>query len=181
MTVSPAALRRLAAVLLPALLLPAAALAFARLSAAKSHALAAQNDLAATRRAAAAFRAARAKPAVAGLRELEHLDLARAIESAAQAAGIGPGDIDSIDPAPPRQLGNSPFKEKPTDLRLRRVTLRQLIVLLHTLAEGPAALTPRSIRLSVPSDQDKPDLWKAELTLAYLLYSPLDPAPESHR
>lgn len=152
----------------------AAIYGYSLLAKAKRRAMDAAEDLRATRHAADLIKASRDTPALVGLHEIEHLELSRGIESAAQSAGIAAGEIDSIDPSPPRQLGNSPYKEKPTEVRLRQATLQQLITFLHRLSTGPAGLTVKNLRLAAPHELDKPDLWKVEVTLTYLLYSPLE-------
>ena len=134
---------------------------------------AAAADLARCRELATRIEQARGRPAVAGPQELRPTDLSRRIEAA--AAGVGDAAVERIEPEPARRVGESPYKEVPTRVRLRGVTLAQAFALLHALGEdapGAPGLRLRSVRLSAPRGQESGDAWGVESTLAHLVYDP---------
>jgi hypothetical protein len=173
---------------------------YTRLSESRGAALEAAADLARCRQLAGRIEALRRRPAVADAREREANDLARRIERAAEEAEFPDGSIERIEPEPARRVGESPYKEKPTHVRLRKVTLRELFTFLHALSSdgtddvevsddggSPAAPPPapspglrvRSIHLSAPPGEQAPDGWTVEATLAHLVYDPKAPAGSS--
>ena len=96
----------------------------------------------------------------------------RRIEAAAKAAGIPADRLVGITPGPMQRLGDTVYKEKPTQVLLRQVTLRKLVGMIHSLLDAEQHLSPQSIRLSAASADDCGDLWNAEVVLTYLIYDP---------
>src|SRR5688572_26022647 len=97
-----------------------------RLAAAKDAAAESARGLADCQRHAANIEALRGGPAAAGATEPAADELNRRVERAAQTAGLPQGAVARIDPEPARRVGDTPYRESPTQVRLRRVTLRQL-------------------------------------------------------
>jgi len=95
-----------------------------------------------------------------------------AIESAARTADIDPSCLDRIMPERPRRLGDTVYKETPTHVLLKNVTLKQLVTLIHTATADGQGLAARAIRINAPRPEDTGPLWMAELTLTYLIYDP---------
>lgn len=67
---------------------------------------------------------------------LGELELARRIEEAGTLAGISRSSFHRIDPQTPRRIDRSVYREMPTRVSLRQVTLRQVVNLLYNLAAG---------------------------------------------
>lgn len=169
-----------------AALLVAVAWCYMQLAESRDSARAAAEELADCRELAGRIESLRQRPAVAGLREIGAGNLARRIQDAGTSAGFADGSIERIDPQPARRLGETDFREVPTDVRLRHVTLEQLFAFLHTLgtetspsagASPSSALHLRSIRISAPRGPDVGDLWTVETTLTYTVYSPKGKEP----
>ncbi len=73
------------------------------------------------------------------------------MEEAARVAGMPDGGLDQIEPQPPRQIGDTPYRQTPTRVRLQRVTLEQLFTFLRTGSRqrerpGPSAPSHSSVR-----------------------------------
>ena len=135
----------------------------------------AASDLIACREAAGRIDQLRRRPAVAGLRPVQATELSRRIEESARAAGVPDEGLDQIEPEPPRRVGDTAYRQTPTRVRLRRVTLAQLFSFLRALAVEDAAgpgLQLEAIRLSAPRGEEIGDRWSAEATLTYLVYDP---------
>ena len=93
------------------------------------------------------------------------------ITAAAKAAGIPTEKVVRIDPDSPARLGDSVYKEKPTQVLLRDVTLSQVAGLLHAASSSQLSLRPLSVRMSAPRN-DTGATWTVELVLSYLIYDP---------
>jgi hypothetical protein len=139
-----------------------------RLAAAK-----AESDLADCRIAAGDIRQCRDKPAQAAERERGPGEMNALIEKAAQASGITVADsLDRITPQSPRPVPDTVYREQPTGVVLRKVTLRQLVPFLHSLLTSGTGLRAKSIHLSAPREEELGDRWTADLLLSYLIYDP---------
>ena len=140
--------------------------------AAQGGAESAQGDLEAARRIVAKIQAFRDRPSEAS--ESEHLatETITLVEKAVKAAGIDIKNLVRISPGSPTRVGDSAYKEKPTQVFVRSVPLRQLVALTHSLMQGPQKLRAKAIRLVPPLPDDPGDDWNAELTLTYLIYEP---------
>jgi hypothetical protein len=114
----------------------------------------------------------RSKPTLAGAVEQAPEELARRIESTANALGIEGDNLASIEPDPAVRVADTSYLEKPTTVQLRQVTLAQLIDLLCGISESGQNLQIKALRLTSPPHEDEGGRWSAELTVTYLIYSP---------
>jgi hypothetical protein len=117
------------------------------------------------------------KPAIAGTREQATEELAARIESAAKQSGIGADSLASIAPEPAVRVGDSDYLEKATSVQLREVTLNQLAGLFGEISSEGSGLQIKSLRLTAPpqdlsTEHKSSELWSAEFSIAYLIYSP---------
>jgi hypothetical protein len=168
------------------LLLAANLWAWRRLDASRQRAMRAWDDLGRCGQLAEQVIALRNRPGTVAARELAAAELASRVEHAAAAAQVPTSSILRISPEPPQRLGDSGYLEKPTQLHLRQLTLRQLVGLLRELVVsssssggGATGLQPRSLRLVAPREQETGQQWNVEATLSYLIYSP--PPHQQHR
>jgi hypothetical protein len=154
------------------LLIAALVWSYGRLSDAHGLAQRSAEDLARCAQFTKKIQQLQAKPAVARDVELQTGEFASRLETAARGAGITLDQIVRVSPEAARRVTEGPYKEKPTRLEIRSVSLQQLVALLHPLSTGERAQNVRSIRLSQPHEADRPNVWNAEITLSYLIYSP---------
>jgi len=112
-------------------------------------------------------------PAMARERERVSDEMTGLIERAAKSAGIGTDRIVRISPEQPQRLADSAYKEKPTSVLLRNVTLQQVVALVHDLTSNDEALWAKSVRITAPSPEDAGQDWTAELVITYLIYDPV--------
>jgi len=141
----------------------------------RAAALAARADLAACRRGAARIAAFRQRPAMAADREQLLSETTSLIEQAAAAAGIPPDKLIRIVPEGPQQLGKTPYKEKPTQITLRGVSLEQLVKFVHPLTGGERGLHAKALRITSHDQGDSAGPWSADLVVSYLIYEPRRP------
>ncbi len=134
-------------------------------------AIAAQLDLAECVRMGRQIEQFGRRPTLAAEYEQFATETISLIENAAKAAGISAESISRITPEPPRRIDDTIYKEKPTQVLLRRITLKQLTALTHGLLNVETGLRAKSIRLSAPRNEAD-DRWTAELVLTYLIYDP---------
>ncbi len=154
------------------LLALAALWSYQQMEARKLSAQQAQADLVDCRSLAGKIRQSRAVPCLATSKEPAASESIAQIEQAVRSAGIAPNSLDRITPEMPRRVGDTAYKEKPTQVQLRKVSLRQVAALAYNLRIADVALNTGSVRLSAPRDDDTTDLWNAELVLTYLIYDP---------
>ena len=83
------------------------------------------------------------------------------------------GGILRITPGSPQRIEDTAYKEKPTRVLLKDITLQQLVRLLHAVASGDRRLHPKSLRIAAPRRDNTGPLWTAEIELTYLIYAPL--------
>jgi hypothetical protein len=146
---------------------------YLHLSQSRDAAMAAAEDLTNCRTLVKQIVELRRRPSIAGTQELAVADLSRRIEQAALTARFPQENIERIDPEPARRVGESNYRQLPTLIRLRHVTLQQIFTFLHTLASDDSnALQLQQIRLSAPRGEETSDRWTIESTLAYTIYSP---------
>lgn len=143
-----------------------------RLASARQAAHAAAKDLQTCRELAGQIVRLRDRPAVADVREMQAAETATLIERAAAAAKIPAAQsLVSITPETPRRIGESAYKEAPTQVLLRGIGLRQVVAFLCAISAEGSGLRPRSLRLSA-SREDSAGQWAAEVTVSYLIYAP---------
>ena len=94
----------------------------------------------------------------------------------AGAAAQATGAILRIGPQPPRRLADSVYLEKPTQVSVRQLTLQQLITFLHDLSDDSSNLWVPSLRIRSSQVATVAGRWDAEMTVSYLIYSPIQPA-----
>jgi hypothetical protein len=103
-------------------------------------------------------------------------DLAQAVEAAATAANLSRDNIVRIDPQALRQIGETDYKEQPTEVELQSVGVAQLKQFLDAVAHSDSNFEVRTLRLRPPHDdeasQDKPETWLAEVVLTQRIYAP---------
>lgn len=149
---------------------------YAQFTASRSEAIASAEDLEICRRLAHELQALKAKPLRAALEARSSTEVAGRIEAAAKTANLPISSVIQIDPQSPRRVGNTPYKEQPTHVELRDVTLKQLLVFVHTLASDELKLDLAEVRLSAPRDEPSAapteERWMAELALTHLIFAP---------
>ena len=169
--------RRRSSVMLLVVLIAAVAMttwSFRQLAAAEAASGRSRDDLVVCRQLARRIGALRHKPALAGSQELQLNELARRIEQACQSADVPPDSLVRIWPEQARRVGDTNYKEKPTQILLRQVTLRHIIRFLHALTGDESGLWVKTIRLVAPRDGHDHNHWTAEATISYLIYTPKD-------
>ena len=112
----------------------------------------------------------RPKVAVDGARLAE--ETTGLIEGAAGAAGIPTAGLKQIVPQSSQRLGDTAYKEKPTLVLLRNVSLGQVTSLVHELIAWTSGLRAKSIRLTAPRPEDTGDRWNSDVVVTYLIYEP---------
>jgi len=113
------------------------------------------------------------EPHVAAAQEIGIQELGARIEAASKAAALGQNALESVYPQAASRLGNTPYVVKPTALSLRGTTLSQLTAFLYHLSND-SGLTVRELRLRTPRGSENANVWDAEATLTYLIFSPPD-------
>jgi hypothetical protein len=104
-------------------------------------------------------------------------ELNRRLRAAAVAAGVA-DQLTSVEPGQPARLRDGDFVETPVFLRLDGATLRGTVGMLSRLCADDPSITVKSIELSPPQTAPAPvtaapaETWTADLTVAYLVYSP---------
>jgi hypothetical protein len=161
----------LAAILL-ALLAAAALWSHGQIASARAAAAGARADLEACYQSAAQIAAYRQRPALAAEREQLFSETTGQIERAARAASIPAERLVRIAPGSPERIGNSPYREKPTHVTLKRISLQQVVAMLHHLGSGERGLRAKSIRVAAADRRDAEWLWDADLVASYLIYEP---------
>lgn len=120
----------------------------------------------------------RQRPTMAALEETTITSLATLIDEAATTSRISKSSIVRIEPQPSRRVGETDYKEQATYVELRGVSLQQLVSFMHTLLVDQSELDVTSLRITAPRyDSDSAatavETWLAEVTLTYLIYSPM--------
>ena len=99
------------------------------------------------------------------------------IEAAAAKAGLPSSSLVRISPQAPQRVGQGPYQEKPIEVLLSGVSMRQVAGLLHELSASATPLRAKSIRLSAPRQEAAAGTWSAQVVLTYLIYQPLKSEP----
>lgn len=110
--------------------------------------------------------------------ELGDTQMTLLVQEAADAAGVDfDGVVQSIRHDDPRRVNGTPYQQKSSELRLRGITLEQLVRMLHHLETANPGLRATRMNLTDPSEGG-PTVWNVEpLVLSYLIYAP----PEGRR
>ncbi len=133
---------------------------------------AAAEDLRTSTKLAAQIETIRTRPTMADEHERLSSETTGLIESAARQAEITGRSLVRITPQPPRRVEETVYKEKPTHVMLKDVSLQQVGRMVAALLNADANLSARSIRLGAPRSDDTSGLWSAELVVTYLIYDP---------
>lgn len=99
-------------------------------------------------------------------------ELSSRLEAALAKADLAAEDLVRVSAETARRLGDTAYLERETQLTLRDVSLRQVIVFLTTLAAEGSGLSVSSIRLTASRGVGTEGDWAAELAVSYLVYSP---------
>jgi hypothetical protein len=124
------------------------------------------------------IQALRRRPTVAATADVAESELSRNLEQAAAAAGMGVQSLVQIAPQTVSRIGDSDYVERPVDVVLGGVTLRQLIPFLLTATDENSGLELKDLRLTAPRQDDSGATWNAELTLRYLIFQPRGTGPQ---
>jgi len=159
------------------LLVALAVWSFQEMRAARASAGVAQKNLNHCQELAQKIAKVRQRPTMAALEETTITSLATLIDEAATGSQIRKNNIVRIEPLPSRQVAETDYKEQPTYVEMRGVSLQQLVSFMHTLLADQSELDVTSLRITAPRyESDSPttpvETWLAEITLTYLIYSP---------
>jgi hypothetical protein len=133
-------------------------------------ALASANDVCLCRQMVKSIEHYKRRPALASEHELLATQTNSLIEKTATKAGMSRRNLIRITPEPARRIEDSSYKEKPSHILLRDVTLKQMVPFVHGLLS--AGLNAKAIRLTSPKPEDTGHLWTMEITMSYLVYDP---------
>jgi hypothetical protein len=155
---------------------------FGALASSRQAALDASADLSTCLKLADRIRALQNKPSLVGTHDLRPTELTKRIEDAATQAGIPGERLVRVWPEQARRVGNSLYKETPTQVLLRGVSIQQVVTLLHALSSGDGAigaggLQVRALRVIAPREGERSEGWTVETTVSYLVYSPTSEDP----
>ena len=157
--------------LLIALLLVAgitAAMAASHLQSARQRAQFAAQDLSVSRQYLADLRAARSQSPNNNALSADTGSINQLLRDAAQQAGASSA-LTSIEPGQAARIEGTDYDETPIFLRLEASPMKQLVTFLHTASARDPRARCRSIELSAT---DGSDAWSADVTIAFLTYSP---------
>ena len=139
----------------------------------RQSALAATADLQVCRDLAADIRRLQERPTLADDRANPMEQLTGRIQTAVEQAGVTLDQIIRIHHQPPRRVRDTAYEERPTEVMLRRLTLRQAVGFLCGMTEQDPSLRVKAIRLTPPRDREDTEHWTLDATLAYLVYAPV--------
>ncbi|MFG0250497.1 MAG: hypothetical protein ACF8OB_16550 [Phycisphaeraceae bacterium JB051] len=115
----------------------------------------------------------------------EMSSLVQHIQSAASQAGMPMQHVQRIRPSSARRIGQSPYVQKPTQLSLQDVTLKNAVSFLHQLSSTQADMQIKSLRMTAPRLQQgvianatTSETWNMEVGLASIAYVPQVSKPE---
>jgi len=114
----------------------------------------------------------RGRPAMAAEQERASAEVSAPIEEAAKAAGVPADRLVRISPEPARRLGESPYKEKPTRVFLKNVSMQEIVTVAHRLVGEKHGFDLKSVRLDAADRGEATGRWSAELVFVYLIYDP---------
>lgn len=137
----------------------------------KENAKRASEDLVECKKITRDIESLRKKPAVASTEVMAIQELGERIEAASQKAKFSGPLLEGVFPQSTRRIEDSSYLQKPTTLAFREIPLLQLATFLYHLTDG-SQLVVKDLRLRCPHGKDTQDLWNAEVTLIYLIYSP---------
>jgi hypothetical protein len=142
------------------------------LLAARSAAEAAAKNLGDCRRFEQQIMRLRSRPALAAERERLATEIVGPIDKAARDAGIPAERLVRISPEAAQRVCETAYKEKPTRVFMRNVTLQRVTAMAHGLTAAEGGLNLKSLRLTAQSREASSGTWSAELVFSYLIYEP---------
>lgn len=158
--------------LVAALLVAATVASYVYLDAERTRAGQAREDLAACRDAADGIARLQYGPDLAADGERLASEVTGLVERATKAAQLPQHSLKGIMPAPAQRVGDTPYKEKPTQVVVEKANLRSIVALMHGLASSQPPLEIRSLTLTAARAEDDADAWDAGLSVTYLIYDP---------
>ncbi len=133
----------------------------------------AADDLQTCHELAENIRQLRDQPTVVRSTEMELPELTSQLSACLSGAGIAQDHLSRISPQPAARIGDTPFKERPTEIVLRKVAIKQLAQFLAGAAEQSRTLYFKQLRLSAANDGSAADdQWNVEITMGYRIYAP---------
>ena len=132
----------------------------------------AASDFVACRKLAEQIESLKKKPSLAVSRELQVTELSGRLEAALAKADLAAEDLVRVSAETARRVGDTAYLERETQLTLRDVSLRQVILFLTTLAADGSGLSVSGIRLTASRGVGSEGDWAAELAVSYLVYAP---------
>ena len=147
-------------------------LGYMRFDKQRDDALTASRNLGVCRRQLDALAAAKASPGGLSPVSADSADLHRRLRGAATAADISDAQQASVEPGQPTRVPNTDYQEFPVFVRLDRVTMKQLTLFLSELARRDIGSRAKTIELTPVPGDDPIERWTADISIAYLIYTP---------
>jgi len=113
----------------------------------------------------------RTAPRLASDRERPNDELLAQVRDALTTSGIGLEHWIGNDPTPSARIPKTPYKRMSVRVRMEDLSMRQLVLFAYHLTSADPTISISSLHLSGPSGRSD-DLWNADVTLSYLLFSP---------
>ncbi len=114
----------------------------------------------------------RTQPSMADDRVMQDSDMTRRIAQAAAKSSFNTQKIVSTTYPDAHRIGRTPYLEKPTELQIRKVTLKQTLDLLYALTGGGSQLSVTQLQFTTPHEESDRQLWTVMTTVSYLIYEP---------
>ena len=113
------------------------------------------------------------KPRIASLEQETITGIPERIEQAMQFAGITSDKFVQNIPGGAAPKGNTNYKERLTEIKLKELTMPQIVQFCQQLEAPEKGLTVRDLdlRASIPVVGSDADLWEATIQLSQLIYS----------
>lgn len=148
--------------------------AYGQLHSSKARSVQAKHDLALCLQLAKQIKSLSDRPHKAGSEEMQQTEITQRIEQAAIDSNIPSDRLIRIWPEAARRAGDSPYREKPTQVLLKEVTLQQMTTFFYILSTASRnSLHLKSLRITAPRNEQNSNLWTAEATLTYFIFSPV--------
>lgn len=117
------------------------------------------------------------RPRFAGLAAESPQAITARAEEAVRQSGLPVTALVRIEPQSAVRLGDSPYRQRPTRLELRRATLEQVTRFVFHMTRAEEGAAVRDLRLVSVDGPDAADgggtLWNAEPVLTQLIFSPI--------
>jgi hypothetical protein len=150
----------------------------------RGEALAAQRDFNAVHKDLAELTQANSAGNRVTVGRLDESELSRRLTNAAAVAGVA-DKLTGIEPNQPKPIGNSDYKELEVYIFFKDITVQQLTVFLHTLAQNDPGSRAKTIDLEPPENAPSAspagaggEMWTANVAVAYLMYAPRENQPQ---